>query len=200
MNQKGITPLVTLIAITVIVILAGCGYYFLTSKANYTSQETKSPQVVVTPNETSKPASASPQALHLSISTWEMIGTANIELLVTDQSGNQTGYLPSTRLDVNRILNAGYYVGGGITDPSTGRSMADHPDFSAQNPSNGTYQLEIIGKELGDYNVDVYLTSGSGQDLKDIPSPVINGKITHINQVDKYSITLPDGNIQNLIN
>lgn len=132
------------------------------------------------------------------IINWDIIGTTdNVELLITDPSGNQSGYLLENKTRIVGIPNAIYDFGGGILPPDgSGKGLPDHPEFSGQKLLSGIYIVQVIGKELGKYHVDSMLTVGS----ENISPGSLDGNITTIDQIDKYSISLPEGKIQKINN
>ncbi|HLO14169.1 MAG TPA: hypothetical protein VK206_05030, partial [Anaerolineales bacterium] len=62
----------------------------------------------------------------------------------------------------------------------------------------GIYILQIIDKQPRKYNLSLISSWGTGLDVKS-KEVSVEGTLT-TNQVDKYTVALPDGNIQKLIN
>lgn len=146
--------------------------------------------------------SSRPQASSTSIKLWEMTSDSNIELLVTNSTKQQSGYLLANGRSILDIPNTQYELGGGITDPSgQNPPMPAKNLFYFENPPNGIYQLQIIGKQSGKYRVTFYFVSGNkpNANLKNDVNDVIE-VTTSVNQIDSYSITLPEGKIQKISN
>lgn len=199
-NQKGFAQIAGLLAILVIFIITIGSFLYLNqvSKTSSSIIGTKStPEInVLLASPSSRIALSSPLVSLSAIEVWEMVGPSNVELLITDSLGRQSGYVLSKQSYVEDIPQSSYIYGGSITDPLTHKTMPSHPDFSINNPLNGDYQVQVIGKNLGKYSIAVYLTSGTGVNSKAITSS-IDGN-TDVNQIDKYSVSLPSGKIQKL--
>ncbi len=142
-------------------------------------------------NKPIEPSSKSPSSIDL----WTIDSGTNVEFLVTSPSGQQEGYLQASNNYINTIPDAGYGVEKGIGDPDgEGAPLPDHRSFSVWNPKNGIYVLEIISKQPGKYNLSMTFSWGTGSDVKSKEVSIV-GTLTK-NQVDKYTITIPDGTIQ----
>src|SRR5439155_559564 len=112
--------------------------------------------------------------------SWAILSSTNVEFLVTNPSGQQEGYLQASNSYINNIPDASYGIEGGIGD--TSREENTPPSrlyFGMNNPENGIYKLQIIGKKSGKYHLDVSFAWGP-----------MNGKTTSIdgtlttNQID----------------
>jgi hypothetical protein len=136
-----------------------------------------------------------------SINNWDMTSNygLDVEFLVTAPNGKQEGYLSSNNKYVYDIPNAIYGPQGNISDP-TGKSsgMPGQQHFSVKDPVNGAYTIQIIGKKAGKYQIVITLSNGYGNDYKQILKEL--NETTAVGQIDTYSITLPQGNIQRVNN
>ena len=114
--------------------------------------------------------------------SWAITSSTNVELLVTSPSGKKTGYLQTSNKYVNELPDASY----GIENP-------DVLYFGQNNPENGTYTLQVIGKQSGMYDLQISIAYGPMKG-KSIP---INGTMVS-DQADEYTIRLPDGLVKKI--
>lgn len=141
-----------------------------------------------------KEPSASPMPLESSKCncSWAISSGTNVEILVTSPSGQQTGYLQASNSYVNNIPDASYGPEFGIQDPSGQITpMPNINYFGMNNPENGVYKLQVIGISAENYQLDI---SFAWEPLNS-KITAIDGTLS-VNQIDKYTITFPDGNIQ----
>ena len=124
--------------------------------------------------------------------SWAKSTDTNVELLVTSPSGQQEGYLLTSNSYINNIPEASYGIEQGIADPSKKElPLPDRLYFGVSDAENGIYELQVIGKQPGKYHLDVGFSWGP----MNTKSVSVEGTLT-TNQVDKYTVTLPDGVIQ----
>lgn len=90
-----------------------------------------------------------------------MYSQSPIQVLVTDPSGNQTGYNPATETYMENIPGSTYDLEGGITN-GIGNSTPNTLYFHLDNPANGTYKVQIIGTGAGTYTLVFVGTNQSG--------------------------------------
>ncbi|MBI4656354.1 MAG: C39 family peptidase [Elusimicrobia bacterium] len=77
------------------------------------------------------------------------------ELLMTDPSGNKTGFEPATKLVIRNILNSGYFMDA-IDNPETGETDPNPTkQLGIPNPAIGTYKLDVIGIATGTYTLGI---------------------------------------------
>lgn len=121
-----------------------------------------------------------------------MSGDINVELLVTDSQGRQEGYLLQSNSYTNTLPNGTYGLEKGETDLS-GKSppLPDSIQFAVNNPPNGKYTIQVIGRNSGTYHVDIVLVNSNYQNS----TRSLDG-ISSVNKVDTYTLTLPDGTLQ----
>ena len=180
-NQKGLGRLLLVIAI-VIIGIASFLYYSRQKVIIKTNTLSSSSKDDVPQKSESKYCNCS----------WAITTGTNVEFLVFSPSGQQTGYLQASNSYVNNIPDSSYGIEQGIGDDTgQGPPLPDMNYFGMNNPENGVYEVQIISRQPGDYHLDVSIAWGP-----------MNGKTISIdgtlvtNQVDKYAVTFPDGEIQ----
>jgi hypothetical protein len=125
-----------------------------------------------------------------------MYGHSPIQFLVTDPSGKQTGYDPSTGAYVENIPGSTYGFEGGITDDSgQGPSTPTTLYFHIDNPSNGAYQVQVVGTGTGQYSLDVVSENGNGAPVSQTVSGATSPGETQ-NYIASYSDSAPPPPIQ----
>ena len=140
---------------------------------------------------------ASPTTSEATVDNWTMTSPSNIEFLVTNSTGQQEGYLYSSKSYVSTLPNASYGLQEGITD-MTGKNppLPDKIYFSFSNPPNNVYSLEVIGIQQGKYHIDISFLSKSDTAAQDA---FLEGELA-TNQINTYTITLPQGTIEKVSN
>lgn len=114
--------------------------------------------------------------------SWSISGSLNVEFLVTNPSGKQTGYLQASNTYVNNIPDASYGPDAGFLY------------FGQNKPENGVYTVKVFAKQPGDYSLDVGIVYGP---MNSKVVPISGAFVTK--QVDEYTIELPEG-LVNMIN
>lgn len=82
-------------------------------------------------------------------------GESPIQLLITDPSGNKTGYDPTTDTYLQEIPDSSYAIEGGLADPTGQSSTPLVPFFHANSPNVGEYKIEVISTRTGSYSLNV---------------------------------------------
>jgi hypothetical protein len=86
------------------------------------------------------------------------------ELLVTDENGNQTGYLVSNGKIVQNIYGTSFCICQGISDPSGKLPPSPNvPSFDDDAPTAGVYKVQVLGISSGTYIL--YFSSSAGGPL-----------------------------------
>jgi hypothetical protein len=123
--------------------------------------------------------------------TWAISGPTSVEFLVTSPSGQKTGYTQTTDTIIYEITYASYGIESGIADATgQGSPSPDFLYFGANNVENGTYELQVIGKQSGNYHLDITIA----WDMENIKVNPVDGALEPA-QVDKYTISFPDGTV-----
>lgn len=78
-----------------------------------------------------------------------------VEMLVTDPSGNKTGYDPTTGTMLNQIPNSSYFVQSLGDDANPTSPPLESKTFYASGVGSGTYKVEVIGTGNGNYTLDL---------------------------------------------
>jgi hypothetical protein len=127
---------------------------------------------------------------------WAISGTSNLEFVVIDPDGRREGYIKDTNSYANELPDASYGPDTGASDDSGGGTKATAlVMFNMNSPKNGTYILQIIGKEPGNYHVEISFTWGPN----DSKLTKFDGLISE-GQVNKYRINIPEGKAEEINN
>jgi hypothetical protein len=118
--------------------------------------------------------------------SWAIVAHSPVAMLITDPSGRQTGWNPSTGSILTDIPDSQYGVIPGLADDSGSAPPA--PDtlwFDQPNWSTGTYTIQVIGTGSGPYAIDFLFSNGQ---------PVVTFTGTAApNVTDTYVVTIaPD--------
>ncbi len=187
-NSKGFAHLFLLIVLALVVV-GGIGYYtYKNGQIRLTPQQDQPPP---TPTKTVSPTISESSFCNCS---WAISSTTNVEFLVTNPSGKQTGYLQATKGYIQDIPDSSYGIEGGISD-DTGQSTPSpsYLYFGQNIPENGNYVLQVIPKQVGNYHLEISFAWGPGNTkVSSFDGTLIS------NQIDKYTITIPDGSNQKL--
>jgi hypothetical protein len=126
--------------------------------------------------------------------SWAIVGSDNVELLVTDPSGRQEGFLQLSSNYVYDIPDASYGFQQGLKD-DTGKNppLPSSIYFGQNNAEDGIYTLQIISTQPGKYHTDIGIGCSS-TNSKAVP---IDGELTK-NQSDNYTITFPSGSVKKI--
>jgi hypothetical protein len=116
-----------------------------------------------------------------------LAGHSPIELLITDPNGFQTGFNPKTSSYLNNIPGTFYEKEAGIHDDNTVPAQPDRAYFQANFPTNGTYNIQVIGVGTGPYTLN-FIRALTGNGDANIQS--VQGNVTP-GSVDTYQVTVP---------
>lgn len=118
--------------------------------------------------------------------------TSNIEFIVTNPFGQQSGFQQNKADYINEIPNASYGLEEGIMDASgQGIPLQDLRYFSVNDPLNGVYILKIIPQQSGTYNLTIALVWGPENSISYTYKSVLGE-----NQADFFQLSLPEGLIE----
>lgn len=188
-----------LIATLLIVVLATLGIlrftvYYGQSKSKHTTPPTVA--TALTPSQKTNPTTSVNPIASACNCSWAITSSTSVEFLVISPSGQKTGFMQSTQSYVSEIPDASYGPESGIAnDTGQGSPSAGFLYFGMNNAENGKYELEVIGKEGGKYHLDISFAWGS-ENGKQLP---FDGTLDS-GQVDKYTITFPEGIVQKVNN
>lgn len=146
---------------------------------------------VVPPSQDTKTTSTITPSGSVCDCSFAISGPANVEFLVIDPMGRQTGYVKDNGSYVSDIPDASYGLQGGIgddTSPEPPTSAIVY--FGMNNPLGGIYELQVIGTGAGDYHIEIGFAWGP-MDTKKIE---FDGTLL-AGGVDKYKISIPDGSV-----
>lgn len=194
-EDKGFAPIIILIIILVVSLAVGISFGVIKSNKIISvgtpvpSQTPRSLVNVPTPTSIVNPASSSQSCK----SSWAVSGSENVQFLVTDPNGVQTGFDRIKDLIVQNIPDSSYGLQPGIGD-DTGKStpMPSRRYFGMNDPINSVYILQIFAEQAANYDIDVATAFGPSY-LKNENLP-FSGTLT-TNQIDKYKVSFSDGSI-----
>ena len=139
------------------------------------------------------PAPNTPESKNCDCS-WAITGSTNVEFLITDPYGKQTGYLKDLKTYAREIPDSSYGIESGMADDlGQNPPQPDIQYFGMNNADNGVYKLEVIGRENGSYHIEIAIVWGP----MNTKSILFDGDLD-VNQVDSYQIMFPSGTIQKL--
>lgn len=122
--------------------------------------------------------------------SWGLRGDSTaVQLLVTDPQGFQTGYMPSSGMIVQNILDSMYLVEQGIADlGGQNPPLPDTPYFEVDAPLDGIYTIQVIGISSAPYKVDLL----SGNDNLSATGTSFTG-VASLGSNDTYQISCSAG-------
>jgi hypothetical protein len=190
-----------LIALLIVVTLATLGIIGSAIYKGQPKQKVIEPPSITTARisqttaRSSSTSSVSP-AISYCNCTWAVTGPTSVEFLITSPSGIQQGYLQATKTYVYDILDASYGIESGIGDATgQGSPTPAFLYFGMNNAQNGTYDLQVIAKTSGNYHLDISVAWNSENSKK----LSVDGKL-ELGQIDKYTVSFPDGIVQKVNN
>ncbi len=189
--QKGFSLIVVLVIVLALVIGIGSGVSLFKNKGNKNSLS-NTPTPVTNSSISPSPSKVATQSSTLF--DWQIWAT-NVELLVSNSQGQQTGFTLPNGKTINDIPNSSYGMVGAITDPTGQRPPSPSGNhFEMNNPPDGAYIIQEIPVIPGKYTLHLQFGSGRGPDSK-FWKQSVTGTLLE-NQIDKYSVKLPEGSVQ----
>ena len=199
-NSKGFVQLL-LPAILVLLFVIGIGYYaYKNGQLNFTLNNpgltnkdmlsgTTAPITKSSPFPTSSPTTSSRPNTRICDCSWGIAADTSVEFLVISPSGKQTGYLQTTNSYLQELPDSYYGIESGIGDDTgQGPPLHDVLMFGQNNPEEGLYKIQVVGKPGGKYKLDIGVAFGPERSFS------VSGEGNLItNRVDEYTFSIPEG-------